>query len=75
MFVELVSGILSFEIFPGDGRKFFEGSSAYNLHSIACPVLLILFCSVKSRFMPNANLICISTKSEFVIDSVTGCST
>jgi len=46
MFVELVSGILSFEIFPGDGRKFFEGSSAYSLHSIACPDLLIFFCSV-----------------------------
>ena len=38
-----------------DGRKFLEGSSAYNLHSMACPDLFILFCSIKSRFKFKAN--------------------
>ena len=75
MLCKPVFGIFNFVIFPGEGRKFLEGSSAYNLHSIACPDFLILLCSIDSISIFNANLICIVTKSKFVTASVTGCST
>ena len=48
------SGILNLVIFPGDGKKFLEGSSAYSLHSIECPDFLILYWGIELKFKFSA---------------------
>ena len=59
---------------PTDGKNPFSESSAFILHSIACPCIFMSFC-VKLNFSPAATLICSLIKSTPVISSEIVCST